>query len=78
MYKEKKCYVRRYRTYGIMVMKEGKGKNKVWDVYYMLSGYPWTYAYGLPYLNHSLSEVFDIAEGAFDFYADDLFNDEED
>ena len=78
MYKEEKRYVRRYHTYGIMVLEEEQEGCKVWEVYYMIKGYPWSFAFGLPENQNSLSEVFDIAESNFDIYAEIMFNDEED
>ena len=71
-------FVRRYQTYGIMVVMENDGGTSVWEVYYKLTHYPWTFAFGLPVTRHRIQEVFDIAESNFDIYADMMFNDEED
>lgn len=71
-------FVRRYQTYGIMILGEDNGGIYVWEVYYKINGYPWTFAFGLPAKRHRPCEMFDIAESNFDIYADMMFNDEED
>ena len=69
---------RRYQTYGIMVVMENDGGTSVWEVYYKLTHYPWTFAFGLPVKPYRPEDVFDIAESNFDIFSDGLFNDEED
>ena len=71
-------FVRRYQTYGIMVLLEDNGGVYVWEVYYQIKGTAWEFAFGLPAVSHCLQEVFDIAESNFVIYADIMFNDEED
>ena len=78
MYNEEKRYVRRYLSYGIMVLEEEQGGHKVWEIYYMLKGFPWTYAFGLLSDCLSVVEMFNIAEDSFDYFADELFKGEED
>ena len=54
-----------------MVIPEGG----VWEVYYTIPSYPWTFAFGLP-KSDDIGFVFQIAESNFDIYSADMFEEE--